>query len=462
MAAAQQEGFLTKQGGRFKSWKKRWFVLHADSKQLSYYKNKGDKEPAGSIPVVGSTLSKADDVKAHCFKIGASGARTYVIHAETQADADQWMKAISAVAGGKSAAMGAVPEDEEMDQYVLPTSAKVRIEDFFLLKVIGRGAFGKVMLVRKKDTKDLFAMKILSKEMLIRRNQVGRTKAENRILRSVDHPYVVGLRYAFQAETKLYLVLDYVNGGDLFTHLQNFRRFPLEQGRLYAAEMVLAFEHLHGLGVVYRDLKPENILMGADGHIRLTDFGLSKEHMAAGDTTNSFCGTPEYLAPEVLQNHGYGKDVDWWSLGILIYEMIVGRPPFYSENVNEMYEKILHDQLVYPAGISVTPECKSLLELLLVRDPKHRLGAGDTDSAPIKAHEFFAPMDWGALMRKDVVVPFKPQVKGEMDVSNFDSQFTSEPAVQTVIDSHLDAKAQEQFSGFTFQPESAMGGGDQS
>lgn len=205
------------------------------------------------------------------------------------------------------------------------------------------------------------------------------------------------------------------------------------------------------------DLKPENILMGSDGHIKLTDFGLSKEQMRAEDATNSFCGTPEYLAPEVLQNHGYGKDVDWWSLGILIYEMIVGRPPFYSENVNEMYEKILHDQLVYPAGISVPDECKSLLEQLLVRDPKTRLGAGDADSTPIKAHPYFAAIDWGALMRKEVAVPFKPQVKSDLDVSNFDSQFTSEPAIQTMIDSHLDAKQQERFQGFAFVRDIAMG-----
>merc|ERR1711959_394233 len=309
-------------------------------------------------------------------------------------------------------AMGVVAEDEEYDEMLEgPKLPKVRIEDFDLLKVIGRGAFGKVMLVRKKDSKRLFAMKILSKDMIVRRNQIDRTKAENRILRAVEHPFIVGLKYAFQAETKLYLVLDYVNGGDLFTHLQNLRRFTIDQVRLYGAEMVLAFEHLHKVGIVYRDLKPENILMGHDGHICLTDFGLSKEAMKSTDTTNSFCGTPEYLAPEVLQNHGYGKDVDWWSMGVLIYEMLVGRPPFYSENVNDMYDKILHDNLSSPSSVNVPADAKDLLEKILVRDPKNRLGYGDSDAAPIRAHPFFKDMDWQTMMAKGYDAPYKPKVK---------------------------------------------------
>jgi serine/threonine protein kinase len=344
-----------------------------------------------------------------------------------------------------------------MDTFLdAPRLPKVRIEDFHLEKVIGRGAFGKVMLVRKKDTGRRYAMKILSKDMIIRRNQVDRTKAENRILRAVDHPYVVGLKFAFQAETKLYLVLDFVSGGDMFTHLQSQRRFNAEQVRLYAAEMVLAFEHLHRVGIVYRDLKPENILMGADGHIRLTDFGLSKEAMRAHDTTSSFCGTPEYLAPEVLQNQGYGKDVDWWSLGILIFEMLVGRPPFYSENVNEMYDKILHDRLVFPSSVSVPPDAKDLLEKLLVRDPKKRLGTGEADAVPIRDHQFFASMDWDKLMRKEIESTYKPKLHGEADTSNFDPQFTAEPVVQTVVDSKISSEDQAKFQGFTFADESEL------
>jgi serum/glucocorticoid-regulated kinase 2 len=302
--------------------------------------------------------------------------------------------------------------------------------------VIGRGAFGKVMLVQKKSDGQLYAMKILSKDMIIRRKQVGRTQSENSLLRRIDHPYLVGMKYAFQAETKLYLVLDYVNGGDMFGHLQLVKHFKVDQVRLYAAEMVLAFEHLHSLNIVYRDLKPENVLVCHDGHLKLTDFGLIKENMTADSTTSSFCGTPEYLAPEVIigdkkNPSRYGKDVDWWALGILMFEMLTGRPPFFHDDVQSMYNMIMHQPLEAQLGkiksdIEIPPELRAILHAFLAKEPRERLGFGPEDAKPIKAHAFFAPINWALLERREIPSPYKPKVKDAMDTSNFDKQFTSE------------------------------------
>ena len=241
------------------------------------------------------------------------------------------------------------------------------IESFELLKVIGKGSFGKVMQVRKRDTARIYALKTIRKAHIISRSEVTHTLAERTVLARVNCPFIVPLKFSFQSRDKLYLVLAFVNGGELFLHLQQEGNFSEERARFYAAELFCAIEHLHGFHVIYRDLKPENILLDYTGHIALCDFGLCKLNMGDQETTHTFCGTPEYLAPELLIGQGYTKSVDWWTLGVLLYEMLVGLPPFYSEDVNEMYRKILQEPLTFPS--SVGAEARDLLTRLLRRDP---------------------------------------------------------------------------------------------
>jgi len=245
----------------------------------------------------------------------------------------------------------------------------------------------------------------------------------------------------------LYLVLDYFQGGELFYHLKTKRRFREDVARLYVAEIAMAFGHLHDKDVIYRDLKPENILLDDEGHVCLTDFGLAKE-MTPDTKTDTFCGTPEYLAPEIIQGSGHDKAVDWWSLGILLYELTVGIPPYYSPNVNDMYNKIQHGNLRFPPFLS--DPCKDLIIALLARTPSERLGSID-DFNDLKPHPFFAELDWDMVYQKKVDAPFKPKVNGIEDTSNFDEEFLNEPVVDSVVQQNqFGNNAEQAFNQFTF------------
>lgn len=297
--------------------------------------------------------------------------------------------------------------------------------DFEFLKLIGRGTFGRVFQVRKKDTKRIYAMKVLSKREIIAKKEVAHTIGERKILqRSLDSPFLVGLKFSFQTDTDLYLVTDFKSGGELFWHLQRETRFSEERARFYVAELILALEHLHKYDIVYRDLKPENILLDATGHVALCDFGLSKPDLRSDELTNTFCGTTEYLAPEVLlDEHGYSKLVDFWSLGVLLFEMCCGWSPFYAEDTQQMYKNICFGKIKFPKGV-ICEDGKQFVKGLLNRNPKHRLGA-QRDAAELKAHPFFKTIDWDALARKQVTPPFKPSVESDESVANFDPEFTS-------------------------------------
>ena len=328
-------------------------------------------------------------------------------------------------------------------------STPITFDAFDLLRVIGRGSFGKVYVVRKKDTNRIYAMKVLRKSRIISRSEVTHTMAEKTVLAKIRNPFIVPLKFAFQSPDKLYLVLAFINGGELFHHLQLEGRFDENRSRFYTAELLSALECLHDFNVVYRDLKPENILIDYNGHIALCDFGLCKLNMKENERTNTFCGTPEYLAPELLLGQGYTKTVDWWTLGVLLYEMMTGLPPFYDENTNEMYRKILQDELRFPDDMSA--DARSLLRGLLTRDPNERLG--NNGSEEIKNHPFFASIDWRKLNQKKLQPPYKPSVDSAYDTTNFDDEFTSEaPQESLVDDSQISSTMQEQFAGFTYNP----------
>eukprot|EP00124_Ichthyophonus_hoferi_P004975 Ihof_evm2s629 gene=Ihof_evmTU2s629 len=306
------------------------------------------------------------------------------------------------------------------------------LEDFHLLKVIGKGSFGKVLLARHIKTSLVYAIKVLSKASIKKRNEVKHVMAERNVLvKNLKHPFLVGLHYSFQTPENLYFVLTYVNGGELFFHLQKEHKFSEPRTKFYGAEIVSAIEFMHKNDVVYRDLKPENILLDHTGHVVLTDFGLCKEEIKPGQTTGTFCGTPEYLAPEVLRKQPYGRGVDWWCLGAVLYEMLVGLPPFYSRDFQEMYHRILYDRLTFPPLVS--ENASSLLTQLLDRDVKKRLGAGPRDAEDVKNHVFFEGIEWDRLCRREYTPPFNPNVSGALDLKNIDPQFINEP-VQDALD----------------------------
>ncbi|KAK3294550.1 kinase-like domain-containing protein [Chaetomium fimeti] len=334
-------------------------------------------------------------------------------------------------------------------EYVENRAGKLKIEDFELLKVVGKGSFGKVMQVRKKDTSRIYALKTIRKAHIISRSEVAHTLAERSVLAQINNPFIVPLKFTFQSPEKLYFVLAFVNGGELFHHLQKEQRFDVNRSRFYTAELLCALECLHGFNVIYRDLKPENILLDYQGHIALCDFGLCKLDMKDEDRTNTFCGTPEYLAPELLMGNGYNKTVDWWTLGVLLYEMLTGLPPFYDENTNEMYRKILSEPLHFPTHDVVPPAAKDLLTKLLNRDPQQRLGANG--SAEIKAHPFFHAIDWRKLLQRKYEPAFKPSVVDALDTANFDPEFTSELPQDSYVDGPvLSETLQNQFTGFSY------------
>mmetsp|Transcript_41590 Transcript_41590/g.57986 ORF Transcript_41590/g.57986 Transcript_41590/m.57986 type:complete len:344 (+) Transcript_41590:304-1335(+) len=331
---------------------------------------------------------------------------------------------------------------------------KVCVDDFDFLTVVGKGSFGKVIQVKKKDDGHIYAMKSLRKEAIIKRKQVDHTRAEKNILQKIQHPFIVQLHYAFQTEDKLYMILEYVYGGELFFHLKSSGRFTAARSKFYAASLTLVLAHLHSFDIVYRDLKPENILIDESGFIKVTDFGLSKELVDPEEGTQTFCGTPEYIAPEVVKGQKHNKAVDWWSLGTLLFEMLAGLPPFYSEDVPEMYQNILSGKISFPPHINGAT--KDIIRGLLEQDPAKRLGSGPNGSENVKNHPYFADVDWVALERKEVSPPYKPKVSNEMDTSHIDPVFTSEVACDSVVEKSVLDEAPNQFDGFTYVAQSEL------
>ncbi|XP_025065815.1 ribosomal protein S6 kinase beta-1 isoform X2 [Alligator sinensis] len=309
---------------------------------------------------------------------------------------------------------------------------KIRPECFELLRVLGKGGYGKVFQVRKvtgANTGKIFAMKVLKKAMIVRNaKDTAHTKAERNILEEVKHPFIVDLIYAFQTGGKLYLILEYLSGGELFMQLEREGIFMEDTACFYLAEISMALGHLHQKGIIYRDLKPENIMLNHQGHVKLTDFGLCKESIHDGTVTHTFCGTIEYMAPEILMRSGHNRAVDWWSLGALMYDMLTGAPPFTGENRKKTIDKILKCKLNLPPYL--TQEARDLLKKLLKRNAASRLGAGSGDAGEVQ--------------------------QSEEDVSQFDSKFTRQTPVDSPDDSTLSESANQVFLGFTYVAPSVL------
>uniref|UniRef100_H3BHT2 non-specific serine/threonine protein kinase n=1 Tax=Latimeria chalumnae TaxID=7897 RepID=H3BHT2_LATCH len=378
-------------GEYIKTWRARYFLLKSDGSFIGY------KEKPETSDHILPPLNNFSVGVCYCFQPPPPPKKTFISNCfrlstfglDCGLVLEEWTRAIQAVAnslksqeqddemesmdfkcGSPNDSMGA----EEMEVVVSKTHVYKTMNDFDYLKLLGKGTFGKVILVREKASGQHYAMKILRKEVIIakKRDSLSKTMREREICEQINtlHPSLTTLKYAFQTNDRLCFVMEYANGGELFFHLSRERVFTEDRARFYGAEIVSALEYLHSRNVVYRDIKLENLMLDKDGHIKITDFGLCKEGITDGATMKTFCGTPEYLAPEVLEDNDYGRAVDWWGLGVVMYEMMCGRLPFYNQDHERLFELILMEDIRFPRTLS--PDAKSLLAGLLKKDPKQR------------------------------------------------------------------------------------------
>ncbi|XP_056617336.1 protein kinase C eta type [Triplophysa dalaica] len=331
-------------------------------------------------------------------------------------------------------------------------SRKLGVSDFSLLQVLGKGSFGKVMLVRLNGSDRVFAVKVLKKDIILQDDDVECTMTEKRVLSlASSHPYLTQLYCCFQTPERLFFVMEFVNGGDLMFHIQKSRKFDENRARFYTAEITSALTFLHSKGIIYRDLKLDNVLLDKEGHCKLADFGMCKEDMFEGLVTGTFCGTPDYIAPEILQEMLYGPSVDWWALGVLLYEMLSGHAPFEAENEDDLFEAILNEEIIYASWLSAS--AVDILKGFLIKNPSRRLGcvAVEGGETAVTSHPFFAGIDWDKLNRRELEPPFKPRIKTSEDVNNFDPDFTQEDPTLTPIDESLiPSTSQDEFQNFSF------------
>lgn len=347
----------------------------------------------------------------------------------------------------------------------LSSQRQYSIIDFELIRVIGRGSYAKVLMVELRRTKRIYAMKVIKKALVTDDEDIDWVQTEKHVFETAsNHPFLVGLHSCFQTPSRLFFVIEFVRGGDLMFHMQRQRRLPEEHARFYAAEISLALNFLHEKGIIYRDLKLDNVLLDHEGHIKLTDYGMCKEGIKPGDTTSTFCGTPNYIAPEILRGEDYGFSVDWWALGVLLYEMLAGRSPFdiagASENPDQntedyLFQVILEKTIRIPRSLSV--KASSVLKGFLNKNPVERLGCTTHDGAfmDIMNHPFFKQIDWQLLEQKQVTPPFKPRLDSDRDIkedlANFPPEFTDEPVHLTPDDERvIDKIDQSEFEGFEY------------
>uniref|UniRef100_A0A669EXG0 non-specific serine/threonine protein kinase n=2 Tax=Pseudocrenilabrinae TaxID=318546 RepID=A0A669EXG0_ORENI len=388
-----KEGWLHKRGEYIKTWRPRYFLLKSDGTFIGYKERPQDVDqletPLNNFSVAQCQLMKTERPKPNTFIIRCLQWTTVIertFHVETPEEREEWTKAIQAVAEGlqkqEEEMMDSSPDPMDMEVYLTKPRLKVTMHDFEYLKLLGKGTFGKVILVKEKATGRYYAMKILKKEVIVAKDEVAHTLTENRVLQNSKHPFLTGLKYSFQTHDRLCFVMEYANGGELFFHLSRDRVFSEERARFYGAEIVSALDYLHAeRNVVYRDLK-------------------------------------------VLEDNDYGRAVDWWGLGVVMYEMMCGRLPFYNQDHEKLFEQILMEDIRFPRTLGL--EARSLLSGLLKKDPKQRLGGGPDDAKEIMQHKFFASIEWQDVYEKKLVPPFKPQVTSETDTRYFDEEFTAQ------------------------------------
>jgi len=408
--------WLKKKGSRFGFWQKRYCKIVG--KELHVGKSE-KREPKRVIAITPETgIEVKDKEKPPRFTVTPVGGTPICLAHDSLDTINRWAGALR-------------------DLTVLST--ELNMECFDIVSTLGRGFYGKVMLVRKKDTDEYFAIKTVHKSRLVKSNKVHTIFSERNVLVRARHPFIVRFGFAFQTDSKVYLGLEYASGGELFRRLQQSGTVPLADVRLYVAELSLAMNYLHFLGVVYRDLKPENVLLDALGHVKLTDFGLAKE-IEGGGETGTFCGTSEYLAPEIIARKPYGAKIDWWAIGVLTYELLYGRTPFYNGNKAKMFQSIRNDKPKFPRRADNSTV--EFISMLLEKDPAKR-----ADFGRVKGHPFFADLDFETVLRGEVKPLYCPPANGDI-VGNFDTEFTMEnpqDSLATPI-----AAAKDQFEGFSY------------
>ncbi|SCW00119.1 LAFE_0B09868g1_1 [Lachancea fermentati] len=337
-----------------------------------------------------------------------------------------------------------------------PRRRKISLDDFVLLKVLGKGNFGKVLLAKSKNNERLCAIKVLKKDHIIKNHDIESARAEKKVFllaTKAKHPFLTNLYCSFQTENRIYFAMEFIGGGDLMWHVQN-QRLSVRRAKFYAAEVLLALKYFHDNGVIYRDLKLENILLTPDGHIKIADYGLCKDGMWYGNKTSTFCGTPEFMAPEILKEQEYTKAVDWWAFGVLLYQMLLCQSPFSGDDEDEVFNAILTDEPLYP--IDMAGEIVQIFQGLLTKDPERRLGAGPRDALEVMEEPFFKNINFDDILNLRVNPPYVPEIKAADDTSYFEKEFTSAPPTLTPLPSVLSSNLQEEFRGFSFMPDDLL------
>ena len=334
------------------------------------------------------------------------------------------------------------------------THTKITEKDFTKIKLIGKGSYGNVYLVRYNKNNGIYAMKVYKKSDLREKNQENNTKSERNLMTQINFPFIVSVKFAFQTESKLFLVQEFIQGGDLFFHIHSGQKFSNQKTKFYVVEILLAVEFLHKNNMIYRDLKPENILIDAKGHIKLTDFGLSKTiELNMDNKAYTICGTLQYLAPEIIKGEGYNESVDWWSLGIIMFEMLTGRLPFKFKLDGQPDLNIYKKKIVFPSWME--ENAKDLIINLLNIDPEKRIGNGINGAENIKKHPFFNDIDWDKALNKELKPPFVPKLDDEIDIKYFEKSLDESPIFSDSSELILNVEENEEvdeddYDGFTF------------